>query len=1206
MDKKAIKTFAIQARRDLIKSIRLKMENLGITETGVEEKSAASTNEIEYYGDKGLFISGQDIKRRRDLVSRLKTMAKQEEWRDAFSDLIEEVAYTWFNRIIAIRFMEVNDYLPSDVRVLSSETKLKVPDILREAFNIEDELGGYSSDERAIIQKALDTEEPSDMDAAYVILFTKQANALNQYLPELFEKTDDFMQLLFTPSYSVGVIRDLVDDIREDDFDVDKGGQVEIIGWLYQYYNTDPKDNAFKKKKYLTSDIPPVTQLFTPDWIVKYLVENSLGRYWIRVLLDRGDKRTSAEIAESFGWHYFMPDAKQNDSTSHPNMAEKRIEDITFVDPAMGSGHILIYAFDVFLQIYQAEGYSRREAAQKIVKDNLFGFDIDRRAFQLAYFAMMMKLRCENRRTFDLHLKPNIFEVPTTTLTPDDFSETINANKTDNEKLKEFLTKFNKGKELGSLIDFSADIFKNALINEIIHKQFTGQLTFDTSNQLTHRHELKSLVRVGMGLSNKYTISVTNPPYMGSGKMPKPLSDFVGKNYPASKSDLFAVFIERLQHMTKQDGFFAMITQHQWMFLSSFKSLRERMINWPIINMAHLGTRAFEEIGGEVVQTTAFIIQKQASSNFIGTYERLVDFDSQTRKEKAYLAAVKDPKIKYVYRTKQTNFEKIPGTPLAYWVPGSLLNVFSKEKISDFAFAGIGMRTGDNKRFLRRWSEVCITNSKLNEASVESTFSGIRWIPYNKGGNYRKWYGNNEYVVNWLNDGQEIKDNTKKTYPELGDDLGWKISNEKYYFRPGITWTGVTSGTFNARFYPDGFIFDSGANGLFPFDANNTWSILAFLNSSVGNYLLKLLNPTINTGSGNIRSLPFLASSFSSNIDDIVQNSVSLSQEDWDSCETSWNFCKVVLTNHIAEHHRNWTVEAAFNQWKEEADKRFKQLKANEEELNRIFIDLYGLQDELAPEEEDKDVSVRRADLSRDIKAFMSYFVGCVFGRYSIDTPGLAYAGGDWDDSKYKTFLPNEDDVIVLTDDDYFGDNRDVVNRFKEFLSATFGAEHLDENMQFIAVALGKRGSSSEEIIRAYLRDNFFKKDHLSTYQKRPIYWELNSGRNGGFKALMYLHRYDKNTMAMIRTKYLHPLQEAYERRLDQLKSFEANEQQTRQRNAIKKQITTITKQLDELVKYDEKLQHVANLHIDLDLDDGVLVNHAKAQADTKIFTPLK
>ncbi|MEF3885395.1 BREX-1 system adenine-specific DNA-methyltransferase PglX [Lacticaseibacillus rhamnosus] len=693
---------------------------------------------------------------------------------------------------------------------------------------------------------------------------------------------------MFTPSYSVGVIRDLVDDIREDDFDVDKGGQVEIIGWLYQYYNTEPKDSAFKKKKYLTSDIPPVTQLFTPDWIVKYLVENSLGRYWIRVLLDRGDKRTSAEIAESFGWHYFMPDAKQNDSTPHPNMAEKRIEDITFVDPAMGSGHILIYAFDVFLQIYQAEGYSRREAAQKIVKDNLFGFDIDRRAFQLSYFAMMMKLRRENRRTFDLHLKPNIFEVPTTALTPDDFSETINASKTNKKQLKELLTKFNKGKELGSLIDFSIDIFKNALIKEIIHKQFTGQLTFDTLNQLAHRHELKSLVRVGMGLSSQYTISVTNPPYMGSGKMPKPLSDFVGKKYPASKSDLFAVFIERLQHMTKQDGFFAMITQHQWMFLSSFKSLRERMINWPIINMAHLGTRAFEEIGGEVVQTTAFIIQKQASSNFVGTYERLVDFDSQTRKEKAYLAAIKAPKLKYVYRTKQTNFEKIPGNPISYWISSKMVETFSFPRIKNISISPSQNVTGNNKKWTRLFWEV---KSSLVQ-------NKNHWIFYSKGGGYRKWYGNLTTIIDWSKDARLIY--------EKGDGKhASQIIPKKYWYKKGITWGLITSSLPSFREMPEGATFDKGGSTIIV-KSKEYKTVLGLLNSNVFLKFAAILNPTLNFQVRDIQNMPIISNpSQDDQITKLVDLTIKISQSDWNCFENAWDFHNHPLIDHIAEHQKS-------------------------------------------------------------------------------------------------------------------------------------------------------------------------------------------------------------------------------------------------------------------------------------------------------------
>ena len=1205
MDKKAIKTFAIQARRSLIESIKLKLENLGITKDGVAEKMSQSTNEIEYYGDKGLSITGQDIRRRRELVARLKGMAKQEEWSDALTDLIEEVAYTWFNRIIAIRFMEVNEYLPSGVRVLSSETKLKVPDILREAFEIEDDLGGYSVDEHGIIQKALDTEDPTDMDAAYVILFTKQANALNHYLPELFEKTDDFMQLLFTPSYSSGVIKDLVDDIKEEDFDVDKGGQVEIIGWLYQYYNTEPKDAAFKKKKYLSSDIPAVTQLFTPDWIVKYLVENSLGRYWIRVLHDRGDERTSSQIAQSFNWQYFMPEAKQGEVSSRVSLSKKRVEEITFVDPAMGSGHILIYAFDVLLQLYQSEGYSRREAAQNIVERNLFGLDIDRRAFQLTYFAMMMKLRRENRRSFELQLHPNVFEVPSTSLELKDFSGAKDGNTSDSGNLSDVLGRFGAGKELGSLITFKNSIFDDKLINKIVSEREAGQLTFEMSDQVHHQWELRNLIRVGKVLSSRYTISVTNPPYMGSGKMPKTLVKFVGKYYPASKSDLFAVFIERLQHLTKEDGIFAMITQHQWMFLSSFKALRERMSSWPIINMAHLGTRAFEEIGGEVVQTTAFVAQKQKLQGFIGTYERLVDFDSQQKKQHAFLAAVQNPNLSYVYRTKQTNFEKIPGHPIAYWASPALIHDFSVGKsLGKILDPRQGLATSDNKRFIRMWYEINFRAINFKEHSTrEAALSGSKWFPFNKGGAYRRWYGNYDYIINYLNNGEEIKRSVLKKYPYLKTP-DFVVKNTRYYFREAITWSDIGSGLLSVRWRSPGSIYGNKGSGAFSSNQSDLLMCMGILNSSVGKALLDIINPTITRNVGDMSKIPILYPS--NNVAQKIKKLVWWTKTDWDLDETSWDFRCFPLVQHIAEHHRNWTVEAAFQQWQKEADDRFNQLKANEEELNRIFIDLYGLQDELSPEEEDKDVSVRRACLPRDIKAFMSYFIGCVFGRYSIDIPGLAYAGGDWDASKYKTFTPNEDDVILLTDDDYFSDNRDIMNRFKEFLTTTFGLENLNENLKFIADALGKRGESSEEKIRAYLRDDFFKKDHLSTYQKRPIYWEFNSGRSGGFKALMYLHRYDRNTVAMIRTKYLHPLQEAYERKLVQQKKLEEDEQQTRQKNKYKKRITTITKELDELIKYDEKLQHVANLHIDLDLDDGVLVNYAKAQADTKILTPLK
>lgn len=737
------------------------------------------------------------------------------------------------------------------------------------------------------------------------------------------------------------------------------------------------------------------------------------------------------------------------------------------------------------------------------------------------------------------------------------------------------------------MITFKNSIFDDKLINKLVSEREAGQLTFEMSDQVHHQWELRSLIRVGKLLSRQYTISVTNPPYMGSGKMPKTLAKFVAKYYPASKSDLFAVFIERLQYLTKEDGIFAMITQHQWMFLSSFKALRERMSNWPIINMAHLGTRAFEEIGGEVVQTTAFVVQKQKLQGFIGTYERLVDFDSQKKKQQAFLAAVQNPNLNYVYRTKQTNFEMIPGQAITYWASNKSFNLFKGVPVGDVSSPRTGLQTGNNSKFIRNWYEVDISDTNI----FNKQEAGTKWFKLNTGGKTVKWYGNYLNLLYWKNKGEQIK----KTSSAV-------IRNESFYFLKGISWKRIGSSEIGFKVLPSNFIFDQSGDALFTKESD-LYLLLGFFNSKIVSYLLSFLAPTLNLTAGNISKLPYPRYV---NIDKKVSRCIDLAKQSYDSYEHSWNFSFSKLLVHIAEHHRNWTVEAAFKQWQKEADDRFNQLKANEEELNRIFIDLYGLQDELSPEEEDKDVSIRRACLPRDIKAFMSYFIGCVFGRYSIDTPGLAYAGGGWDASKYKTFIPNEDDVILLTDDDYFGDNRDVMNRFKEFLTTTFGSENLNENLEFIADTLGKRGESSEEKIRAYLRDDFFKKDHLSTYQKRPIYWEFNSGRNGGFKALMYLHRYDRNTVAMIRTKYLHPLQEAYERKLVQLKKFEENEQQTRQKNKYKKQITTITKELDELIKYDEKLQHVANLHIDLDLDDGVLVNHAKAQADTKILTPLK
>ena len=659
MDKRVINKFAVQARRDLIDGVTRRLNLLGITAQGVADKEERSTSAAEYYVGNTKPLEGRDIARRAALVQRLREMSAKSDWATAYQDLIEEVAYTWFNRIIAIRFMEVNDYLPSRTRVLSSLENLNEPDIMRDALDLEDDLGQYTAEERALIQKAQELQQPNDLDAMYRMLFLKQVNKLNESLPKLFEKTDDFMTLLFTPSYNRGVIANLVDEIPEADFDIasdDSQGQVEIIGWLYQYYNQEPKDAAFKKRNYTQADIPAVTQLFTPDWIVKYLVENSVGRLWIDHLHAVGDQRSSPDLAQGFSWHYFMADAKQSDdvklqvTTKQKSLKDLTPQDITVIDPSMGSGHILIYAFEVLVQIYVSEGYSQRESARQILEHNLFGADIDTRAFQLTYFAMMMKGRQYDRRIFNAGITPHAIDIPEINWSASDIDLLAQAAPEVLPALKTINASFRHGNELGSLISLNLSKSTIDSLQELTKAQPAGQMTIESARLEVLSAQLNTILNALSLLDGQYMVSITNPPYMGSGKMPGDLSKFVKKYYPNSKSDLFAVFMERLHGLTVTDGYYAMITQHQWMFLSSFEALRQSLSEQTFINLAHLGTRAFEEIGGEMVQSVAFVMQNSSPADFVGTYERLVDFDSQSKKEVAYLEAVENPDVKYVYR----------------------------------------------------------------------------------------------------------------------------------------------------------------------------------------------------------------------------------------------------------------------------------------------------------------------------------------------------------------------------------------------------------------------------------------------------------------------------------------------------------------------------------------------------------------------------
>lgn len=1206
MNKTNIKNFAIWARNKLIADIQYRAGLMGITAEGIKNALPQSTPNMEFY-DIGTAepysITSEAIRQRQKLVEILRRKEKDSNYSTAYKYILEEVAYTWFNRLIAIRFMEVNDYLPSHIRVLSSETGKVEPDLVTTPFDAE--LDFTPAEEETILRLKTDNA----LDELFRLLFIKQCNALNEILPALFEKTSDYTELLLNLSVvdQDGVVYHLIHDIDEDDFNIEKGGQVEIIGWLYQYYNTEPKNAAFAKNGKITKDeIPAVTQLFTPDWIVRYMVQNSLGRLFIDKRKNEGvfadgrgldemtwdeaeDKRiaTEKQLAEQMEWKYYLPEAAQTKEVREKldeiqqQSAYKDVRDIKVIDPCMGSGHILVYAFDVLMQLYEDAGYSQRDAAKSILENNLYGLDIDDRAYQLAYFAVMMKARQYNRRILSAETPCHVYAIQESNTINRAHLKYLGAGMGDLEantarvQLEGLLDTLQDAKEYGSIL--KVESYNWELLRRYVSAADAGeQITMNSAGLEVTVEQLLSLIDIAETMAQKYDVVVTNPPYMGGGNMDARLSEFVKKHYPDSKSDLFAVFIERCGQMTSKNRYQSMITQHSWMFLSSFEKLREKLLQKDTINMAHLGPRAFEEIGGEVVQTTSFVLRKSHVADYKGTYCRLIDPTTQQGKEDMFLAGI------HRYATQQSNFSKIPGSPVAYWISNRLFDAFSDKLLSDFAQTKQGFATGDNDRFLRFWHEV----SDVNTAFLCKKGANLKWFPCNKGGSYRKWYGNNTYLANWYNDGSEMRGFS-----------GSVIRNPQFYFREGITWSSLAN-QLSLRFSPAGFIFESKGSMCFVNERKNLWYILGLLNSKVTAVALSVLSPTLDFHEGPMLKVPVEKPLLTEQVDRFVENSVEISKDDWDSFEISWDFQHHPLIRSVS------TVADAFAQWEDECNERFNQLKANEEELNRIFIDIYGLQDELTPEVEDKDVTVRKADLQREIKSLLSYAVGCMFGRYSLDTEGLAYAGGDWDESKYKTFLPDADGILPITDEEYLGD--DIVTRLCSWLSVVYGKETLEDNLDYIAKALGSKGDSSREIIRSYFLKDFFK-DHCKIYQKRPIYWLFDSGKQNGFKALIYLHRYTPDTIGNLRVDYLHKMQRVYESEIGRMQDMIDHSTNAREVAAATKRKEKLQKQLKECRNYDEMIAHLALSRIELDLDDGVKVNYRKMQtaADGKFYEVL-
>lgn len=1225
MNKTAIKNFAIWARNKLIADVNYDARLIGITEDGIAKPLPQSFGGTQFF-DIGTAepysISGEAVRQRDKLIEVIQQKEKDTDYKTAYQYVIEEVAYTWFNRLIAIRFMEVNDYLPSHIRVLSSESGKLEPDLVTAPFDAE--LPFTAEEEAQIFQLKQDNK----LDEVFRILFLKQCNALNEILPALFEKTKNYTELLLSLSVidQDGVVYHLIHDIPEDDFNIERGGQVEIIGWLYQYYNTEPKAAAFAKNGKITKEeIPAVTQLFTPDWIVRYMVENSLGRLWV-------EGHPDCDLKEN--WKYYLEEAQQEPevqaklSEIRKEYAALNPEDIKLIDPCMGSGHILVYAFDVLMQIYESAGYSQRDAAKSILEHNIYGLDIDDRAYQLAYFAVMMKARQYNRRILNGENTCHVYAIQESNSINRAHLKYFGAGMDDIEKnaakmqLEGLLDTLTDAKEYGSILNVESCNWD--LLRRFVAAEDTdGQISMDSVGVEDTAEQLNRLIDIGETMARKYWVTVTNPPYANTGSLGAKVNSFVKKNYQDSKADLYSVFIERCAQMIVHGGYQAMITQHSWMFLTSFQKLREKMMHTDTISMAHLGARAFEEIGGEVVQTTAFVRRNSSISDYYGTYCRLVEPSTQQGKADLYLSRTK------CYVARQADFVKIPGMPVAYWLSNIYFELFSKlPTLSNSVDFCKGLATMDNERFLRLWEEVSWKNACVTAIdAAEGKESKKRWFAYNKGGTFRRWYGNRDYVINWFDDGKELKDNVVKCYG--GGSYTKEVRNEEKYFCEGITWSTLASGLISIRYSPKGCIFDSKGSMGFAKSGQNIYALTAFLNSCVAQKFLEVLSPTLDYNIGGLNNLPFV--NVPDNAIETCKECIRDSVYDWDSFETSWDFKKHPLLRNVS------TISEAFAQWQAECDDRFNQLKANEEELNRIFIDIYGLQDELTPEVEDKDVTVRKADLQRDIKSLLSYAVGCMFGRYSTYKDGLLFAGEPYSLQTFmdkmndrpgtisaeelqrayrnegvvvdEMFFPDADNVIPITDEEYLDD--DIVSRLCTWLKAVYGADTLEENLDYIAKALGNKGSTSREIIRNYFLNDFFK-DHCQTYSvtgsgKRPIYWLFDSGKQNGFKALVYLHRYTPDTIGNLRIDYLHKMQRVYESEINRMQDMMDHSGNAREVAAASKRKDKLVKQLKECREYDEKISHLALSRIELDLDDGVKVNYRKLQTaqDGKFYEVL-
>lgn len=1165
VNKTELKNFAIQSRRQLIDQVKTKALLYGIDEkNGLEIK--------EQFGQ--LMINDKSYPLyMKPAFNSLKSQLKQK----GYKQLVEEVAYTWFNRIIAIRYMEVHDYLPEKVNVLSSSVGRVDPDILFEYETID--LPVKQGEIRELLHAG-------DTESAYRKLFIAQCNALNSILPFLFEQIQDYTELLL-PDFLLDA-QSVIKVLVQNDELTNSFEEIEVIGWLYQYYIAEEKDRVFaQKSKYKKEEIPFATQLFTPKWIVQYMVQNSLGRYWTE------SHREDEDLISN--WEYFI---KHEEEDFHEKIApyvnkELRVEDIKLLDPAMGSGHILVYAFEVFHQIYEKCGYPERDIPRLILENNLYGLDIDDRAYQLAAFAVVMKAASYSRRFLrniereGIHL--NLASIQETNHISEDVIAYIaqeDAGERYNQ-VKAFFDQYENAKTYGSLINITErnlTFIEERL--EHIQNNPVEDLFFAEQHDFA-KEVMPNLIQQTKIMRNEFDVVVLNPPYMSDNSMNSELSKFIQKNYQEAKGDLFAPFMY-IEHYLNHNALYACINQQSWMFLSSFEKVRKKIIDKDFIDtMIHLGPRTFDDISGEVVQNTAFIYRNYSLPNMKGKYIRLVEYKTSERKRLALVESINTNQNKFQFN--QNEFYKIPGNPIAYWTTSLVQDIFHKNtSLGEVAKPRQGMKTLNNDYFIKSWFEIDFKDINFNaQDSLEAISSAKKWFPLNHGGEFRKYYGNNSSVVNWKNDGAEMKELAKEKY----NSITRTITNISFYFKEGLTWTAITSGGLSVRSFPIGFLFSNA--GFCIYEIKNKNYICGLLNSKVSECFLNILSPTLNYNVRDIANIPviFPDEGMIKEIEIIVQKCIEISKEDWDSFEISWDFKKhpLLLTE-------NSKLEDAFIKWQKVTQERFESYKDYEVKLNQFFINIYNLNDELSPIIDEQKIKIRIADRSREVKSFLSYFIGCLMGRYSLHSNGLIYNNSN--QSNNKEFSPISNGIVNLTDKAYF--ENDIISKLKQFLSDAFSSETIEENLLWIANSLGlKNGEDAETRVRNYFIDEFFS-DHCSIYQntakqKRPIYWLVDSGKQKGLRTLIYMHRYQPDTMATIRFEHLQEIQAKYQNEINDLENRLVNPNlSASEKKKLTAEKISFEKKMDELREFDKRLAEIANEEIEIDLDDGVKVNYEK------------